>query len=657
MIVKGSRRGGDVADARELLAHLLCGAGNEVICEVTGSGATARLIDDARMLVAGERRAALWHLSLSPALPLSPEQWARAEEVIRHAYGLGDDVPLAAVEHGKPHRLGKRGGRPPRVPHMHFVFPTRDPMSSRIVNPYKHYVLNERVARQLEHELGHPMTKGRHNIVIARWAAANGMAGLAVAMDAARLLDGPAPVQPVSDAERRVAARRGADPFAPVDAAAASFTAAGQAPVSSRGAIFVQSLANEGFILARGGRLVLVPVDGGQPVGAARKARMAEGTLRELLGAELDRLPVIARGADVAVWLAALPRRAVLAARPDNVIIEGKHHGLETADGSAALGGHGRRGDPGRDAGAAGAPGNRPQGAGASQLCGPEGRRPDPADRGATRGADLAAPGGRGPDRGPAGGGGGGCGGADPARGEARRPAAATDRRRLEHARLQHGLRRTDPSGSQRIHSLTERLRAGPPPEAVDAFAERLRDRRRRALRASAEAISRCPDLDVAAEARRRAWFKTGILRRAYDIGWLPESVAENLARVDYDERRGYVTLTLKTGTRIIDDGERIALVGRTDDVSIDELVAAVERRGWDAVEVDGTHEFRRAVALRLARLEPPVTVADDPRTEVERAEIVRSRSPGPTLTPTERVTPRAAACVAGLDQAPAYRL
>jgi hypothetical protein len=41
--------------------------------------------------------------------------------------------------------------------------------------------------------------------------------------------------------------------------------------------------------------------------------------------------------------------------------------------------------------------------------------------------------------------------------------------------------------------------------------------------------------------------------------------------------------------------------------------VEAVRRRGWDAVEVEGDPDFRRAVAQGLAALDPPVAIADSP--------------------------------------------
>jgi hypothetical protein len=123
-------------------------------------------------------------------------------------------------------------------------------------------------------------------------------------------------------------------------------------------------------------------------------------------------------------------------------------------------------------------------------------------------------------------------------------------------------------------------------------------------------------------------------LRGAYGTGWLPPTVAARIVRVQVTDDGRAVVITLHGGTRIMDRPTRIDIVGTTDDVAIDELVSAVVRRGWDAVEVHGSPAFRRAVAMRLAVLDPPVVVADSPLTEadqamLERKHLTASAAPG----------------------------
>ena len=137
---------------------------------------------------------------------------------------------------------------------------------------------------------------------------------------------------------------------------------------------------------------------------------------------------------------------------------------------------------------------------------------------------------------------------------------------------------------------------------------------------------------------------------------------------IDVDRERRAVILTLRSGTRLIDRLDRIDVVSNADDVAVDEMTEAVRRRGWDAVEVYGDLAFRRATALRLQLLEPPVAVADSPLTEVDDAEterLRRARAPDSisssqlARTPPEGVAPLAARGVdndVGLDPASVYR-
>ena len=91
--------------------------------------------------------------------------------------------------------------------------------------------------------------------------------------------------------------------------------------------------------------------------------------------------------------------------------------------------------------------------------------------------------------------------------------------------------------------------------------------------------------------------------------------------------------LVLKSGTRIIDRLDRIDVVGTADDVAVSELVEAVQRRGWTSVKVYGGPEFRRAAAMLLQGLEPPIAVADSPLGEADLARIEALRRLRPPLS------------------------
>ena len=137
------------------------------------------------------------------------------------------------------------------------------------------------------------------------------------------------------------------------------------------------------------------------------------------------------------------------------------------------------------------------------------------------------------------------------------------------------------------------------------------------------------------ARRKRRAAFLAVLLKRAYSLSeWLPPETLLHVRRVDVHPQTGTVLITLNSGTRILDRGDRITVRGTADDVAIKELVACVGRRGWTAVEVTGNEEFRteasRALLLR------GIDVVDCPLSEAERAAL-RGRGPGVDWEAVER--------------------
>ena len=109
------------------------------------------------------------------------------------------------------------------------------------------------------------------------------------------------------------------------------------------------------------------------------------------------------------------------------------------------------------------------------------------------------------------------------------------------------------------------------------------------------------------------------------------ESVAANVKHVYVSHAHAAVVLTLWSGTRLVDRHDRIHVVGEVDDVAVAELVEAVRRRGWDAVELHGDEAFRRAAARALSLVEPPIVVAGNPLDQDEQddlADLVARRQP-----------------------------
>ncbi len=124
-------------------------------------------------------------------------------------------------------------------------------------------------------------------------------------------------------------------------------------------------------------------------------------------------------------------------------------------------------------------------------------------------------------------------------------------------------------------------------------------------------------------EARRRRWIAQ-CLRRAYDLDWVPDSVAARIIAVEWRADVEALVITLDTGTRLVDRSERIDVVGRVDDVAIAELVACVQRRGWAAVIVEGSDRFKAAATAALE------AVGIEVQREVTKlTDIVPSQAPG----------------------------
>ena len=102
---------------------------------------------------------------------------------------------------------------------------------------------------------------------------------------------------------------------------------------------------------------------------------------------------------------------------------------------------------------------------------------------------------------------------------------------------------------------------------------------------------------------RRARWLAAA--RNGYDKSWLPESVVANLDHVHVDDRHQAVIVVLWSETRIVDQLDRVDIVGTADDVSAEELAEAVLRRGWTKVDVHGTTALKQAMAASLAVLVP----------------------------------------------------
>lgn len=85
---------------------------------------------------------------------------------------------------------------------------------------------------------------------------------------------------------------------------------------------------------------------------------------------------------------------------------------------------------------------------------------------------------------------------------------------------------------------------------------------------------------------------------------------ARNIRRIQPAPDGSRVDIWLWTGARITDTCDRITLSGPVDAIAVDEIAAAVQRRGWRSVSLNGGLDFQRRAALALAVLDPPIAVA-----------------------------------------------
>ncbi|HEV2651859.1 MAG TPA: MobA/MobL family protein [Rhizomicrobium sp.] len=177
---------------------------------------------------------------------------------------------------------------------------------------------------------------------------------------------------------------------------------------------------------------------------------------------------------------------------------------------------------------------------------------------------------------------------------------------RLDEARAR--LRQADGRAEKARRRMRERAAFDGPRPALD---DRVTEARHRLRDAGPPGVGPVAPHDRAARRRRHL---AALLSEAYDTGWLPESVVGNIAHISFDRIAGIVTVVLRDGAVLRDDGFRVHLDGRPSTVATAELLAAAERHGWlygkDAgIEVSGSMDFRRAVALELLARHPPVRV------------------------------------------------
>lgn len=610
-------------DPEAFLRHVFHGEDNEQIRVFQGTPAdVCDMVADARRW---RRDFAYRHFIVAPGEMPAEGMFLDAVDLLAAEFGFPAEDAVV-VGHKKP-RHGLEGA----PYHLHVLVREVDALNGRVLGSSWDFARHEKISRMLEARWGHAVVPGRWNkaaltalrasgALEAETLEAAGLAGMAKAE--ARYPKGldrelerkTRPAQP--DAKGRRKGRRMAEVAEAV--ADARVLSGGDA------AGFVRMLAEAGLRVVPGDKRGRWVIEAKDPAGVWHFA----GALNRLARMTVD-------GADE--WMTGPSGPASVKGRNEHEQ-GGQALAADRLRGSEA--GHARRGraaggGPSRDAdGLRGGVGQRDDGRPADGPARPgRGRRRRERarpDRGAAVGAGAAAQGEQREDwssrhaallariegRGHAPGG-GGRGAAVP---------GGVPGRTIDLAALAPTPGRVRALMDVRAVAAVQ-WRLGSPSRL--GWLEERAAQVRPPLQALPEAWNRTVQVAESERARRkrRAAFLAVLLKRAYSLSeWLPPETLLHLRRVDVHPETGTVLITLNSGTRILDTGDRVTVRGTADDIAISELVACAERRGWQAVEVSGSAEFRaeasRALLLR------GIDVVDCPLTPEEQAAL-RGEGPG----------------------------
>ena len=598
MIIQSSRVPAS-KDVTETGDHVFRGKANERIVVLQGAEQDLHdWVGDARRW---RRKFGFRHFKISPREDCTREQFMEAVEALSAEFGF-DPLACVVVGHVKP----RQGGAASEF-HLHVLVPEVNPVNGRVLSSRHSYPRQEKVARVLESRWGHAIVQGQHNHAVVATLRAEGRHEDADAVLADGLKPDALPQAPYRTADVQRVQRTTGKSLPEFKQAVRDARMLANNPQE-----FALLLNEQGLRVRRGNK------DRRWIIEAQRRDDGWEGmgSVNRLLGL---------RVAEVERWLEEL--------EPG-----GEEHGQEAANeelvgerlrrparGRAGRGRAADAGQPGHDPGLGGGAGYGVGEPSPDELAGrPRGRRgrkrPD-ADRGTFGRTDRAGP---------------------PRAGEVRRgypaPVAADSGggdslviRPGTEARAAAGDGASGPGASARrlrrileAAALEERLRAS---GHVAAWARSVR---REPVRSLPDGTSNrtiaCAE-DERARRERMQRFRAMLLRRAYVLAdYVPIEAVLNLRRVDVDPSGRFVLLTLYSGTQLLDTGDRITVRGTADDITITELVACAERRGWQAVEVSGTEEFRAETARAL--LLRGIEVMDCPLSEAEQAAL-RGEGPG----------------------------
>ena len=646
----GSALGAHLADAKQLNENTELGLSRGLV------GTTIRQQIAEITDLASHSRAArpLYHIHADPppGNDWNESAWQRYWSLTEREF----DLERAAFSEERHTKAGRE--------HRHRIYSLVRADGTTNAMPHD-FQRREKISRIIEHETGAALTPGAHNRAVVSALIKEGRKDVAAAMSKAGLDTMERPRAPTSPKDRAQAERTGVNPRTVGAGALAAWTA------SDNAESFQTALREKGLRLAEGTKAaVLIDASGNvhalakvlgteskgaglDRIAAADVRRRLDGlllpTVDQLRGEPAQQMlvpvepaaqvPVVPNSAENANPGVSQPRPAgepAWASR-SSPLISGVDDVATPVSGNLAM-------SPGTgptypkdslDVESLSPPHRRGPGVlGTGQSAGAGSRgTADPEETGTPAGAaGRSAVGGqlhqdpRGTANRPA-----ACDGRDP--GGPDRSAPGSAGRRLGSAELSairdracthqalRGGRKADPA---HLNSLLSRARVLAAPGG-SGITDRTGDPWRSFQHMKISLVHTLDEGRAERRARRQRWVAAN-MARAYDMAWVPERLVANLDRVDVDADHGAIILVLLSGTRIVDRQDRIDVIGKADDVAVEEVAEAVRRRGWRAVSLEGDMDFRVAAAKALYAMSPPVNVLHSPLSQFELAEIDDAR-------------------------------
>lgn len=183
-----------------------------------------------------------YHISISPDSNLDPKQWQKIWQIYEQEYQLQEQA-FVEVTHTKKGRT-----------HKHRVYDRITPEGKTLKLSFTH-LRNEKIARILEYEFNHPLTVGKHNQAVINQLKKEELTEIATWMEEQGVHTRSRPIAKTNPDEEQQQKRTKID----VEQVKADLQLAYQR--TENGWEFLQAIASQGYMLAKGDRRDYVVLD------------------------------------------------------------------------------------------------------------------------------------------------------------------------------------------------------------------------------------------------------------------------------------------------------------------------------------------------------------------------------------------------------------